>query len=243
MKLILENWKRFLKEQDAPQLKLYCDMDGVLVDFETGMLSHINQRFQKLATMQDELSQLKPDRKNPAYIEFKAARQASEELGGWDVEITATHITPDKGSDYKKVRNLMYRMVENDREIWATLPWMKDGKKLWNYIKDFDVAILSSPMKEGSKKGKEDWIARELGNVETYISSDKGSWGIRDGRQGLLIDDSKKYLDKFESGGGLTIAHVNADSTIKQLREKYGFVKNKMAEKYPDMTVIGGKNF
>ena len=39
----------------------------------------------------------------------------------------------------------MYRLVENDVEFWANLPWIENGRKLWNHVKDFNPHILSDP--------------------------------------------------------------------------------------------------
>ena len=227
MKKLMESWRAHINE--APELKLYCDMDGVLVDFETGVLTYMNKVFQEMGSREAELSQLRPDRKNPEFMIFKAARKAAEELGGWDKEITGKHISrPDDGGyGLKKTRDFMYRLVDNDREFWANLPWMAGGKELWNYIKDFDVEILSAPMGPNSVLGKEDWVARELGSdVKANITDDKTDYGMTDGRQGLLIDDRVKYRKQFESGGGLTVAHTpgNAGPSIAGLK-KHGFVK------------------
>ena len=45
MKLLLENWRKFLKEQEG-QYQIYCDMDGVLVDFVAGTVEHITKQLQ-----------------------------------------------------------------------------------------------------------------------------------------------------------------------------------------------------
>ena len=45
MKLLLENWRKFLKEQEG-QYKIYCDMDGVLVDFVAGTVEYITEQLQ-----------------------------------------------------------------------------------------------------------------------------------------------------------------------------------------------------
>ena len=40
MKLLLENWRQFLKEEEQ-KYEIYCDMDGVLADFEVGTVEYI----------------------------------------------------------------------------------------------------------------------------------------------------------------------------------------------------------
>ena len=39
MKLLLENWRKFINEEQ--EYEIYCDMDGVIVDFELGTVEYI----------------------------------------------------------------------------------------------------------------------------------------------------------------------------------------------------------
>ena len=38
MKLLFESFKSFINEQEQRLPQIYCDMDGVLVDFEQGVV-------------------------------------------------------------------------------------------------------------------------------------------------------------------------------------------------------------
>ena len=118
----------------------------------------------------------------------------------------------------------MYRLVEDNVDLWANLGWERGGKELWDYIKDIPgLEILSAPMAEGSKVGKRIWVARELGfPVEKVnLSDSKEPYGVWNGKQGLLIDDRDKYVNEFRAGGGIAIKHDpdNVAATIAQLKE------------------------
>ena len=42
--------------------------------------------------------------------------------------------------------------------FWAGMPWMEDGKQYWDYIKDYDTELLSSPSRSStSRLGKRDY--------------------------------------------------------------------------------------
>ena len=195
--------------------QVFSDMDGVLVNFEGGVLEYMNERFQEL-------------RHQPDHPDYKLARSAAKELGGWDVVINKWHIAR---SDQEKslprnyrVRDMMYRMVEDNVDLWANLGWERGGKELWEYIKDIPgLEILSAPMAEGSKVGKRLWVERELGvPVEKVnLADSKKPYGVWNGKQGLLIDDRDKYVNEFREGGGIAIKHDpdNVAATIEQLKE------------------------
>ena len=59
--------------------QVFSDMDGVLVNFEGGVLEYMNKRLQEL-------------KDQPDHPDHKLARSAAKELGGWDVVINKWHI-------------------------------------------------------------------------------------------------------------------------------------------------------
>ena len=207
--------------------QVFSDMDGVLVNFEGGVLKYMNEKFQEIANNQEEYKALRGSGSSD-YKLYKLARAAARELGGWDVEINKWHIarSDQEGSlgRNKRIRDLMYRLVEDDVHLWANLGWERGGKELWDYIKDIPgLEILSAPMAEGSKVGKRMWVERELGvPVEKVnLADSKKSYGVHNGKQGLLIDDRDKYVNEFRAGGGIAIKHNpdDVDNTIRQLQE------------------------
>ena len=207
-----------LKGGALMKYQVFSDMDGVLVNFEGGVLEFMNQRLQEL-------------KDQPDHPDYKLARSAAKELGGWDVVINKWHIArSDMEGSLKRnyrTRDFMYRLVEDNVDLWANLGWERGGKELWDYIKDIPgLEILSAPMAEGSKVGKRIWVARELGlPVEKVnLSDSKKPYGVWNGKQGLLIDDRDKYINEFREGGGIAIKHDpdNVAATIEELK-KLGF--------------------
>lgn len=196
--------------------QVFMDMDGVLVDFESGVLKYMNE----------EMKRLKDNPDDPLH---KLARSTAKEIGGWDVEITRWHIARPDSSEQSfprnyRTRDFMYRLVEDDVELWANLGWEKGGKKLWEYVKNIPgIEILSAPMAEGSREGKRLWVERELELPRSLVnlSDTKEPYGTHKGKQGLLVDDRDKYINEFIAGGGIAIKHNpdDVDNTIRQLKE------------------------
>ena len=102
-------------------------------------------------------------------------------------------------------------------KFWLEMPWTKDGKKLWNFVKGMNVEILSTPSQDSdSMKGKNIWCERELGDVKVTLTRQKQS---KAKPNAILIDDLKKNIDKFTVAGGIGILHKNTEDTIKKLKE------------------------
>jgi 5'(3')-deoxyribonucleotidase len=113
----------------------------------------------------------------------------------------------------------MQPLLEDDEDWWATLPFLEEGKKIWNVISKFnpEPIILTSPMdqngKKGSIEGKKRWIKTNLQlstNVEVIFSHDKYEYAVKDGEAAILIDDYEKNVSLFKEHGGHIIHHINS---------------------------------
>jgi len=161
-----------LKEMQAKDYKIYCDLDGVLTDFEYQLKHFFNI---------------------------------------------------DSGHDYEKKygADKFWSNIESKGEkYWSDMPWMSDGKKMWDYIKDKNTEILSAPAKTIplSRTGKVKWVKKNLGNPKLNLrrASQKKEFAKP---SHILIDDYEKNIKSWIAAGGIGILHTSASNTIKQLKK------------------------
>ena len=103
------------EQKEIPPYKIYCDMDGVLTDFE--------KRFEHYSGMSPK--------------EYEKQKGTS---GFW---------------------NLID--VEVGIKFWAGMPWMPQGKQLWNFISPYNPDLLTSPSRDNnSRLGKNVWVKDNL---------------------------------------------------------------------------------
>jgi 5'-nucleotidase len=192
MKLLLENWRKFLKEQEG-EYQIYCDMDGVLVDFVAGTVEHITKQLQA-----------------------GEAEELKEKIGRDYVTEEDIHMSsPNRNRD---VRDYMFKELDHHAEFWEKLPWMPGGKELWAFISQFNPYILTAPMGYGSEIGKQAWIDINLQPApsKVFMSHDKFKWSASNN---ILIDDFTKNTIPWQEAGGIAILHTDAGITIKKLEE------------------------
>lgn len=198
--------------------QIYCDMDGVLVDFEKPAVDRINQALVddhlpgKLKKLADEIKE-ELDREYITLVDFK--------------ETIGTEVN-------NNIRKLMQELLEDDEEWWANLPWLEEGKKLWAVLSRIDKfpAILTTPMdqrgKKGSLRGKERWVRDNLklhtnivADIRVVFSHNKYEYALGDyGEETVLIDDFIKNIKKFDNAGGFAVHHIGSTrDTLDTLEE------------------------
>lgn len=177
-KLKLTDIYKQLKEEEinsGSKYVMYCDMDGVLTDFDN--------RFKSL---------------NPEHL---SAAQYQTKYG------------------VDKFWNFIDK--ETGVKFWVGMPWMKDGKELWDYIKKYNPTLLSAPSRENeSRLGKRLWVKNNIPGTKLILASASKKQNYS-GRNKILIDDRPDNIDQWRSQGGIGILHTNTQDTIKQL-QAYG---------------------
>lgn len=222
----MTNWKDIMLLEDFDpngKYQIYCDLDGVLVDFAKGAEEIINATMQKIGSDLRKYEAIEPNLKNPVYKEFKLARKVARIGHGYtDRPYTWAEINKESAQHIKPLRDLMYFLAARDQGWWENLAWHPGGQELWSFIEKYEPIILTSGMGPKSEAGKRIWCQRELGlsgNDRVKVVSNKG---IPTGdKTGILIDDRSKPLGQFQ-GLGIHYKPGNPGPAIAKLKD-YGF--------------------
>jgi hypothetical protein len=125
-------------------------------------------------------------------------------------------------SEYQKNfgKNGFWKLIDKAGVgFWVGMPWMSDGKTYWDYIKEHNPTLLSSPsMSSESRLGKRLWVKNNLPGTKLILAQakDKQNYACKDC---ILIDDRPSNIDQWRSKGGIGILHTSASDTIQQLKE------------------------
>jgi len=165
-----EIYNKIIEELKPSKYTLYCDMDGVLCDFE--------KRFEDL-----------------------------------------TGLSPREYKD-KNGLDQFWKVIKDDGvRFWVGMPYMPDGKQLYDYIKPNLYSLLSSPSADNSSRlGKRLWVKNNMPGTKLILASRKNKQDYAK-ENAILIDDLKPTIDEWNAQGGIGILHTSAASTIKQLKE------------------------
>ena len=103
--------------------------------------------------------------------------------------------------------------------FWVGMPWMSDGKTYWDYIKNYDVELLSSPSRsQTSRLGKRLWVRNNLPGVKLTLAQAAKKQNYAAPNH-ILIDDRESNIEQWRSQGGIGILHTSAADTIEQLKQ------------------------
>lgn len=162
-----------IKDLYTPKYEIFCDLDGVLGDFD----------FQ--------------------FREFTGQLPRDYEL--------------ENGT--KQFWGVITKIGE---KFWSEIPWMPEGKKLWNFIKPFKPKILSAPSSHPSSRiGKQKWVDKHLPGVPLILASRINKQNYS-GYNKILIDDNKNTINEWKTNSGIGILFTSTDQVINDLKS-WGF--------------------
>lgn len=206
--------------------KIYCDMDGVLVDFDAGA--------RELLTSILDGSAPSFWTGNSRTIK-KALANIKNRLGeDW---------TPKSLMDIqdRDVKVLMLAAISHEPGLFfSKLAPLEDGiGPLWDFLNStgLDVHLLTAPIDARASSiggdaasGKKIWASEYLSPAPSSVivvkADEKQNFAVEEnGRKNIIIDDRESTIVQWQSRGGIAILHEprNSKKTISSLREILGF--------------------
>lgn len=115
-------------------------------------------------------------------------------------------------------------------KFWENMPWISQGKVMWNFISKYKPHILSAYLEKtfdpNCIPGKSAWCRKNIGlsggRVNLVRRSDKKNYAKVGGQPAILIDDYDKNTSQFTQKGGIGITFKSASQVIAELK-KLGF--------------------
>lgn len=114
-----------------------------------------------------------------------------------------------------------WELARKYKDFYLTLPPMPDFRELWAFVEPYDPIILTGVPYSviEATENKKAWVRRNIGwhvEVRCCLSKEKA---LHCQSGDVLVDDWEKYKDLWLAAGGTWITHINATSTIRNLKE------------------------
>lgn len=126
---------------------------------------------------------------------------------------------------------VMWPRLARTPGFYDSLPWIEDGRKLWEACRGAKPVILTGlPIGKWAEGQKRSWCTRELG-PEVPVLTGFSRHKPRLARQWLeehhrdreptmvLVDDRDKIRSDWEDAGGIFIHHMSSAQSLAQLRK------------------------
>ena len=127
---------------------------------------------------------------------------------------------PPREYEKKFGKDGFWKLIDGEGKVgfWVGMPWMEDAKQYWDYIKDYDVELLSSPSRsETSRLGKRLWVRNNMPGIKLTLAQAYNKKNYAEPNH-ILIDDRESNIEQWREAGGIGILHTSAADTINQLK-------------------------
>jgi predicted nucleotidyltransferase len=111
---------------------------------------------------------------------------------------------------------------KNSPDFYATMPWMTDGKLLYDFVKDLPSEILSHATDPECETGKLTWLKNNGVNLKPNLVRNRVDKAKYASPNSILIDDKPENVQEFTNAGGIGILHKDAVDTINKLKQYLG---------------------
>ena len=187
----------------APRALLFLDLDGVLADFDGGVV-RVTGKQPGIFALRDGCS-------------IHAVRVPAAACAVTDISDCAEHQSASE----------MWRKLARSERFFATLGWTRGcGEVLWRSLAPFGPCILTGlPRGTWAEPQKREWCKKRLGaevQVLCCLSKDKKSFAarcVREGRDAILVDDRLSNCEQWRSVGGIAVHHTSLEKTLRQLSD------------------------
>jgi hypothetical protein len=206
--------------------KIYCDMDGVLVDFDAGARELLVKILDGTA---------------PSFWTGKS-RTIAKSLASIKKRLGNDWI-PKSHTDIQDpdVKRLMLAAISHEPGLFfSKLEPLQDGiGPLWSFLNSvgLDVHLLTAPINSRAEtiggdaaSGKKIWASEYLSPAPSSVivvkADEKQNFAVDEiGRKNIIVDDREATIEQWSSRGGIAILHEpkNSKKTIDTLRDILGF--------------------
>jgi len=142
---------------------------------------------------------IKPSKEDLPTIYCDMDQVLCDFIGGAEKVIGIPFAQADKEDRWEK--------IIQTKNFWANLEWMKDAKKLYQFIARYDPKILSASSKRdvNSRPGKLKWLSKNTkikrGDTNLVQRAEKQKFATTDGKPNILIDDYLKNIRRMGNKG------------------------------------------
>ena len=128
---------------------------------------------------------------------------------------------PPREYEKKYGKEKFWELIDGKGKVgfWVGMPWMSDAKTYWDYIKNYDTELLSSPSRSStSRLGKRLWVRNNMPGTKLTLAQAAKKQNYAAPNH-ILIDDRASNIEQWKSQGGIGILHTSAADTISQLKK------------------------